>query len=61
MAELDDISGVVAVAVLLSVLIGLPAGQAWSVGAIASSLGTVLALLAAFVAVMYAFAQSSTT
>lgn len=56
-AELDDISGVVAVAALLSVLVGLPEGGEWSPAAVASSIGTVLVLLVAFVVAMYVFAQ----
>lgn len=56
-AELDDITGVVAVAALLSVLVSLPESGEWSFGAVAASLGTVVALLAGFVAVMYAFAH----
>ncbi|HEX6197614.1 MAG TPA: cation:proton antiporter [Jiangellaceae bacterium] len=56
-AELDDITGVVAVAALLSVLVDLPEGEQWPLDVVASSIGAVMLVLAGFVAAMYAFAH----
>lgn len=56
-AELDDISGVVAVAALLSLMAALPDPADWTFQQVAGSLGIVMAKLLGFIAFMCGFAQ----
>jgi len=56
-AELDDISGVVAVAALFSIMAALPDPATWTLRLVAGSLGVVVAKLLCFVLFMLGFAH----
>lgn len=56
-AELDDISGVVAAATLISVMASISNGGEWSVAAVSATAFIVLAKLAGFIALIYGFAH----